>query len=54
MLLSFGRYIRPASIVQIAGLATEVPTNVPEPRPSSVNTAQFKKGTGGRASFSGK
>lgn len=31
----------------------EVPVNVPEPRISSTNLAQFKKGTGGRSSFSG-
>ncbi|KAI6191868.1 NADH dehydrogenase [Aphelenchoides bicaudatus] len=53
MLLSSGRNIRPANIINVAGLATEVPVNIPEPRPSSVNVAQFKKGTGGRASFSG-
>jgi hypothetical protein len=37
----------------VASFASEVPANIPEPRPSSVNLAQFKKGAGGRASFSG-
>ncbi|KAI1716327.1 nmrA-like family domain-containing protein [Ditylenchus destructor] len=31
----------------------EVPVNVPEPRVSSKPVAQFKRGPGGRASFSG-
>lgn len=54
MLLSSSRHIRPSTIfIQVKGFATEVPANVPESRPSSVNVAQFQRGGGGRASFSG-
>jgi len=53
MLASSGRFIRPSSLVQVSGFATEVPAKVPEPKPSSTNIAQFKRGSGGRASFSG-
>jgi len=50
--------IRIASISTTACLSnhtntTEVPVNVPEPEISSKNVAQFRKGPGGRASFSG-
>jgi hypothetical protein len=53
MLVSSSRRIVPTSFIQVAGLATEVPAKVPEPRPSSTNVTQFKKGSGGRSSYSG-
>ncbi|KAI6221400.1 NAD(P)-bd-dom domain-containing protein [Aphelenchoides fujianensis] len=53
MLLSPGRQLGSRVFVQAANFATEVPANVPEPTPTSLNLSQFKKGAGGRASFSG-
>ncbi|CAD5233249.1 unnamed protein product [Bursaphelenchus xylophilus] len=51
-MLALGR-VRPYALVQVSQYSTNKPANVPDPIPSSVNVAQFKKGPGGRASFSG-
>lgn len=50
-----GRSNQSSAFVLVAHYSrlTDAPINVPEPRISSTQSAQFKRGSGGRASFSG-
>ncbi|CAD5231093.1 unnamed protein product [Bursaphelenchus okinawaensis] len=53
-MLALGRS-RSCILIQVSQYSSSAnqPANVPDPVASSVNVAQFKKGAGGRASFSG-